>query len=113
MVYFFRAEVQRAVMARARLKMMEMLHDTVDDLAFKAAADQRLLAARVAKALRRALPRERAGALDEALERAGISDDESQYVAGAEERMGTVVDRHEPDLTGIVDPRTGQVIPAR
>ena len=105
-----RARVQRAVMARARTKMMHMLHGIVDDVARRAAEDERLLAARVAKALRQKLPRDRTEAFNDALQKAGLSDDEAEYLAETEKRIGEAVNRHEPDLTDIVDPKTGEVI---
>lgn len=105
-----RARVQRAVMARARTTMMQKLHGIVDDVARRAADDEGLLAARVAKALRQKLAKERAQALDDALKTAGVSDDEARFFAVAEERVGAEAARYQPDLTGIVDPRTGEVI---
>ena len=105
-----RARVQRAVMARARVRMMQVLHDTVDDVARRAAEDPRLMAARVAKELRRQLPSESVGTFDHALRKAGLSDDETQYVLEAQKRMGAAADGHDPDLTGIVDPKTGEII---
>jgi len=105
-----RARVQRAVMGRTRTKMMLMLHGVADEVARRAAEDERLLAARVVRTLRQQLPSESAEAFDDALSEAGVSDDETQYLIEAQERVGAAANRHEPDLTGIVDSKTGEVI---
>jgi len=105
-----RARVQRAVMAGTRTKMMRVLQGIVDDLARRAAEDQGLLTARVARALRKQLPEERAEAFEDALKEAGISVDETRYLIEAQERVDAAVNAHRPDLTGIVDPKTGEVI---
>ena len=105
-----RARVQRAVMEQTRSKVMWSLHDTADELALEAAKDEKLLAGRIASAFRAKLSESEATGLDKALEKAGISDGESRYLTEVKKRIAAAVESHEPDLTGIIDPETGEVV---
>ena len=105
-----RARIQRAVMTRSRKVMMATLHGTADAVAAKAVKDERLVAAVLAKEIRAKLPPDAASAFDAALKKAGITGDESAYLAEAEQAIKSAIEGYDPDLSGIVDPKTGKVI---
>jgi len=105
-----RARIERAVTERTRKIMMRGLHDTADALAVKAAADDLLVAASLAKKIRAKLPADQVKAFDDAVVRAGLTGDESTYLAQAAQRTVSAIQEYDPDLTGIVDPQTGEVI---
>lgn len=104
------ARIQRAVMKRTHGVMAENLHKTADAVAVNAAKDEKLVAAYVARTVRKRLPPAKAAAFDTALTTAGITGDESTYIAEARQRIETAIETHDPDLTGIVSPVTGKVI---
>jgi len=105
-----RRRVERAVTERTRRTMMQGLHDTADALAVRAAADERLVAASLAGKIRAKLPTEQVEAFDVPLRKAGITGDETRHLAEAARRIEAAVEKYDPDLTGIVDPQTGEVI---
>jgi hypothetical protein len=105
-----RALIQRAAMKRTRKIMMTSLHRTADTVAVGAAKDEGLVAASLAKAIRAKLPAEKATAFDAALKAAGVADDETDYLAQAEEQTASIIETYDLDLSGIVDPNTGKVI---
>jgi len=105
-----RARIERAVMKRTRRIMMQTLHDTADALAVEAMKDERLVAASLAKKIRKKLSADKAAAFDAALKKAGITQDLSGYLSQAEQRIESAIDAYDPDLTGIVDPKTGKVV---
>ena len=105
-----RARVQRAVMARTRAKMMQVIHGTADELALEVVRDEALVTARVARMLPATLSPPHAEAYARALRKAGLTGDESQYLAKAKQRVAAAIASYEPDLTGIVDPKTGEVV---
>jgi len=105
-----RALIEKAAMKRTRTSMMTALHGTADAVAVGAAKNERLVAAYVAKAIRAKLPADKTTAFDAALKAAGITGDEATYLSQAEERIASVIESYDPDLSGIVDPNTGKVI---
>jgi hypothetical protein len=48
-------------------------------------------------------------AFDAAVETAGISDREPNYIARAEAAVDAAIERYDPDITGMVDPKTGAI----
>jgi len=105
-----RALIERAAMKRTRTSMMASLHRTADAVAVGAAKDENLVAAYLAKAIRVKLPADKATTFDAALKAAGITGDEAACLAQAEERIASIIETYDPDLNGIVDPKTGKVI---
>ena len=105
-----RALIERAAMKRTRTSMMASLHRTADAVAVGAAKDENLVAAYLAKAIRAKLPDDKTTAFDAALKAAGITGDEAACLAQAEERIASIIETYDPDLNGIVDPKTGKVI---
>ena len=79
-------------------------------MAVKAAADDRLVAASIAGKIHAKLPADQVKAFEAAVRRAGITGDESTYLAQAAQRTVSAIESYDPDLTGIVDPQTGEVI---
>jgi len=104
------ARIQRAMHKRTSGTMRHVLHDTADAVAVKAARDEKLIAAAVAGKVRAKLPTDKATAFDTALAKAGITGDESLYIAEVEDRIESAIELIDPDLTGIVSPVTGEVI---
>jgi uncharacterized protein YdhG (YjbR/CyaY superfamily) len=102
-----------AVRARTRRVMMIGLHETADRFAAKAAMDNRLVAAFLAKRIRNSLPKDRTAAFDAALGKAGITGDASGYIKGVKEAMEKRIAAYEPDLKGIVDSRKGAILVSR
>ena len=105
-----RRRLEQAVMKRTRPLMMKTLHAAADAVAVKAFMDERLAAAAVAAKLRAKLPADQAAAFDAALAKAGVTADESAYLSEAEQRLATAIETYDPDLTGLVDPTTGEVL---
>jgi hypothetical protein len=104
------ARVQNAVMARARPIMMNSLHKIADTVAVEAIKDDNIIAAALARTIRGKLSTEQIKAFDAALTKAAITGDESKYAAQCAKRIDAIVEAHDPDLTGIVDSKTGKVI---
>lgn len=105
-----RARIERAVMKRTRKLLMQRLHAIADAMAVKAVKDEALVAASLAASIRKTLPEDKAEAFAAALEKAGITGDESKHLTEAGERVGSAIEKYDPDLTDIVDPNTGKVI---
>ena len=104
------AQVQRAVMARTRPQMMQNLHSSADLVAAAAASDAALVAADTAAAVKAKLPTDKRQAFGAAVTKAGITGDESAYITQVEQRIGAAIKSFDPDISGIVDTRTGKVI---
>jgi hypothetical protein len=104
------AGIQKAVMTRARMGMMHSLHQTADTVAAEAIKDDNIVAAALAVAIRRKLSPEQLKAFNAALTKAGVTGDESKYVTKTEKKIDAVIDAYDPDLSGIVDSKTGKVI---
>ena len=105
-----RARVQSAVMAPTRGKMMGVIHATADELALEVVKDEALVTARVARALKAKMSEQNAGAFTRALQEAGVTGDEGRYLTEVKQRVAAAVAGYEPDLTGIVDLKTGEVV---
>ncbi|MDP6523231.1 MAG: FecR domain-containing protein [Kiritimatiellia bacterium] len=104
------ARIQGAVMKKTRAIMMHNLHDTADAVAVKVVKDEKLVTAYIASAIKEKLPEDKKAELDAALQKAGITGDESPYIAEIEGRIELAIETHDPDLAGIVSPVTGKVI---
>jgi ferric-dicitrate binding protein FerR (iron transport regulator) len=104
------ARIQGAVMKKTRAIMMHNLHDTADAVAVKAVKDEKLVTAYIASSIREKLPEDKKAELDAALQKAGVTGDESAYVSEIEERIELEIETYDPDLAGIVNPVTGKVI---
>ena len=104
------ARIQGEVMKRTRSLMMQTLHSTADAVAVAAAKDERLVAAGLATKIREKLPSDKREAFQAAVKKAGITGDESAYLAQAERRIEAAIESLDPDISGIVDPNTGKVI---
>ncbi len=104
------ARIQRAVMGRSRSIMAENLHRTADAVAVQATKDALLVAAYVAASVRTKLPSDKAAAFDTAINNAGITGNESTYLAEVTQRIETAIATYDPDLSGIVSPVTGEVV---
>ena len=104
------ARIQKAVMERARPVMMNVLHKTADTVAVEAIKDDNIIAAALAGTIRPKLSAAQAKAFGAALTKAAITGDESKYVAQTKQQIDAIIEAHDPDLTGIVDPKTGKVI---
>lgn len=105
------ARIRLAVQQRARVIMAPFIHKTADDLAAQGAADDHLIASVLAKKVRAKLPGEKAAAFDSALAAAKVpADAEADYLAQARRRVEEAIQAYEPDLTEIVDPKTGKVL---
>lgn len=102
--------IRMAVQKRTRAIMMKVIHKTADDLADEAAADDRLVAWLLARKIRTRLSGEKITLLDTAIKEAGITDREPAYFAKAKARVEAAIEAYDPDITGIVDPKTGKVI---
>jgi ferric-dicitrate binding protein FerR (iron transport regulator) len=104
------ASIQNAVMDRARMSMMHSLHQTADKVAADAIKDDNITLAALAGAIRGKLNPEQIKAFNAALNKAGVIGDESKYAAQTEAKIDAVIAAHDPDLSGIVDSKTGKVI---
>ena len=104
------ARIQRAAMKRTRPIMMQNLHGTADAVAVAAAKDEQLVTAALATKIQTKLPADKRAAFQAAIEKAGITADESAYLTQAEQRIMSAIEGYDPDITGIVDPSTGKVI---
>jgi len=104
------ARIQNAVMARARAGMMNHLHQTADKIAAGAIKDDNLVAASAAWSVRSKLDAAQLKSFDAALAKAGVSGDASKYVTQTKNKIDAIIAAHDPDLTGIVDSKTGKVI---
>lgn len=103
------ARIQQAVMKRTRPLMADNLHRSADVVAKAAACDEGLVAAAVAAAMEAKVPADKRSAFQAAVTQAGISADESAYIAQVEQRIATVIKTYDPDITGLVDPKTGKI----
>jgi ferric-dicitrate binding protein FerR (iron transport regulator) len=104
------ARIRIAMQQRTRVIMMQMIHKTADELADKGAADDHLIASVLAKQVRAKLPGEKIVAFDAAVKKAKIPDSEPHYIAQAKDRVVTAMNAYDPDITGIIDTKTGKVI---
>ncbi|HOD84387.1 MAG: FecR protein [Planctomycetes bacterium ADurb.Bin126] len=104
------ARIRLAVQQRARVVMMPLIHKTADDLAAKGAADDHLIASVLAKKVRAKLPEDKVAAFDAAVAAAKIPDPAPEYLAQAGQRVQDAIKAYDPDLTEIIDPKTGQLI---
>ncbi len=104
------ARIRVAMQQRTRVIMMQVIHKTADDLADQGAADDQLIASVLAKQVRAKLPGEKIVAFDSAVKAAKIPDLEPQYLAKARDRVEAAMKAYDPDITGIIDTRTGKVI---
>ena len=104
------ARIQRAAMKRTRPIMMRHLHTAADAVAVTAAKDERLVAASLARKVQAKLPAEKRSTFEAALAEAGVTGDESAYLAQVAQRVLSAIEGHDPDISGIVDPSTGKVI---
>ena len=104
------ARIQREVMKRTRTLMMQNIHGAADAVAVAAAKDEGLVAAGLATKIRAKLPDDKRAAFQAAVKNAGITGDESVYLAQAERRIEAAIESFDPDISGIVDPNTGKVI---
>ena len=104
------ARIRMAVQKRTRKIMMKVIHKTADDLADAAAADDRLVAWLLSRKIRAKLPGQKITILDAAIKEAGISDTEPPYFAAAKARVEAAIKGYDPDITGIIDPKTGKII---
>ena len=104
------ARIQKAVMERARPVMMNVLHKTADTVAVEAIKDDSIIAAALAGTIRGKLNDAQSKAFGAALTKAAITGDESKYAAQTEKQIDAIIEAHDPDLTGIVDSKTGKVI---
>ena len=105
-----RSRVRRAVMKQTRREVMPLLHAAGGELALKAVGDAAFLAGRLAEGLVAKLDDEKAAKFRAALSKAGLSGREAACIAEAEKRVLTFIESWKPDLTGIIDPKTGEVI---
>jgi hypothetical protein len=97
-------------MARTRRIMVKKLHGIADAVALDAARNERLLTNFVAVSIRKSLPEAKRPTFDAGLVRAGINGDESEFTADAVRKIEAAIAALDPDLTGIVDPKTGEVL---
>ena len=104
------ARIRMAVQKRTRTIMMKVIHKTADDLADDAAADDRLAVWLLSRKIRATLPGSKITLLDAALDQARISDREPTYFATAKTRVEVTIKGYDPDITGIIDPKTGKII---
>jgi len=104
------ARIRVAMQQRTRVIMMQVLHKTADELADKGAADDHLIASVLARQVRAKLPGEKIVAFDAAVKAARIPDSEPQYIAEASRRVEAAMKAYDPDITGIIDTKTGKVI---
>jgi len=105
-----RSRVRRAVMRQTRREVMPLLHAAAGELALKAVGDAEFLAGRLAEGLVAKLDDEKAAMFRAALNKAGLLGREAACIAEAEKRVLTFIEGWKPDLTGIIDPKTGEVI---
>ena len=104
------ARIQGAAMKRTRTVMMQSLHASADAVAVAAAGDEKLVANSLAAKIRTKLPPDKHEAFAAALKAAGITGDESAYVARVRQRIDATIESYDPDISGLVDPNTGKVI---
>jgi len=104
------ARIRVAMQQRTRVVMMQVIHKTADELADKGAADDHLIASVLAKQVRAKLPGEKVVAFDAAVRAAKIPDAEPKYIADARARVVSAMNAYDPDITGIIDTKTGKVI---
>ena len=104
-----RASIRLAMQEQTRKAMMPVVHKAADQQADKAAADERLLAWRLAQKIRAELPDEQAAALDAAVRQAGLKDTEPVYLASAKATVAAAIEAYDPDITGVIDPKTGRI----
>ncbi len=102
--------IRMAMQKRTRAIMMKVIHKTADDLADEAAGDDRHAAWLLSRKIRAKLPGAKITLLDAAIDDAGIADAEPVYLAKAKTRVAATITAYDPDITGIIDPKTGQVI---
>ena len=102
--------IRMAMQKRTRTIMMKVIHKTADDLADAAAGDDRHIAWLLSRKIRTRLPGAKITLLDAAIDAAGITDREPAYLAQAKSRVEAAITAYDPDITGIIDPKTGQVI---
>lgn len=105
-----RGRIQQAMMKRTRPIMMKTLHATADKLAADAANDEKLLAAGLGKGVSKEMPEDKAAAFQSALRDAGVTGDESACLEKAKAGIIAAIDAYDPDITGIVDPETGEIL---
>ncbi|MBL7221053.1 MAG: FecR domain-containing protein [Phycisphaerae bacterium] len=104
------ARIRLAMQQRTRVIMMTVIHKTADELADKGAADDHLIASMLAKKVRAKLPAEKIVAFEAAVKAAKIPDSEPEYFAQAAQRVQDAIKAYDPDITGIIDTKTGRVI---
>jgi hypothetical protein len=104
------ARIRVAMQQRTRVVMMRVIHKTADELADKGAADDHLIASVLAKEVRAKLPGEKIVAFDAAVKAAKIPDSKPEYLAQARRRVEEAMNNYDPDITGIIDTKTGKVI---
>jgi len=104
------ARIRMTVQKRTRKIMMKVIHKTADDLADDAAADDRLVAWLLSRKIRARLPGHKITILDAEIKKAGITDREPTYFVTAKARVEAAIKGYDPDITGIIDPKTGAII---
>jgi len=104
------ARIRLAMQQRTRAIMMTVIHKTADELADKGAADDHLIASVLAKKVRAKLPGEKIVAFEAAVKTANIPDAEPQYLTEARRRVQEAIEAYDPDITGIIDTKTGKII---
>lgn len=103
------ARIRLAMQQRTRVIMMNVIHKTADELSDKAAGDDQLIAALLARQVRAELPADKIAAFDAALKTAKIVDTEANYFARAKKRVEKAMAAYDPDITGIINPKTGKI----